>query len=71
MTTNISINHLSRDERLALIQELWESLAPTQGELALTGARRDELDRRLDEMDVDTTLGIPWDQVLKQIREPA
>jgi putative addiction module component (TIGR02574 family) len=71
MTTNININHLSRDERLALIQELWESLAPTQDELALTGAQRDELDRRLDEMDVDTTLGIPWDQVLKQIREHA
>jgi putative addiction module component (TIGR02574 family) len=68
MTTNININHLSRDERLDLIQELWESLAPTQDELALTDAQRDELDRRLDEMDVDTALGIPWDQVLKQIR---
>ena len=68
---NIDINRLSRDERLDLIQELWDSLAPTQDELALTEAQRNELDRRLDEMDRDNTLGIPWDQVLIQIRERA
>ena len=68
---NIDINRLSRDERLDLIQELWDSLAPAQDELALTEAQRSELDRRLDEMDADNTLGIPWDQVLKQIREHA
>jgi putative addiction module component (TIGR02574 family) len=66
---NIDINRLSRDERLDLIQELWDSLAPTHDELALTDAQRSELDRRLDDMDADNTLGIPWDQVLKQIRE--
>ena len=68
---NIDINQLSRDERLDLIEELWESLAPSRDELALTDAQRNELDFRLDEMDADNTLGIPWDQVLKQIREHA
>lgn len=68
---NIDINRLSRHERLDLIEELWDSLAPTQDELALTDAQRNELDRRLDEMDADNTLGIPWDQVLRQIREHA
>jgi putative addiction module component (TIGR02574 family) len=68
---NIDINLLSRNERLDLIEELWESLAPTQDELALTDAQRDEFDHRLDEMDADNTLGIAWDQVLKQIREHA
>lgn len=68
---NIDINRLSRDERLNLIEELWDSLAPTQDELALTDAQCHELDLRLDEMDADNTLGIPWDQVLKQIREHA
>jgi putative addiction module component (TIGR02574 family) len=71
MTTDIDINQLSRDQRLDLIQELWESLTPTQNELALTDAQLDELDNRLDEMDVDNTLGIPWDQMLKHIREHA
>jgi putative addiction module component (TIGR02574 family) len=69
--TNIDIERLSRAERLDLIQELWDSLAPTPDEVPLTEAQRNELDRRLDEMDADNTLGIPWDQVLKQIREHA
>ena len=68
---NIDIKELSRDERLELIEELWDSLAPTQDELSLTDAQRNELDRRLDEMDADSSLGIPWEQVLKQIREHA
>ena len=66
---NIDINRLSREERLNLIGELWDSLAPTQDELPLSEAQRNELDHRLDEMDRDNALGIPWDQVLKQIRE--
>jgi putative addiction module component (TIGR02574 family) len=68
---NIDIDGLSRDERLDLIQELWDSLALAQADLTLTDDQRDELDRRLDEMDSDQNLGIPWDQVLKQIREHA
>jgi putative addiction module component (TIGR02574 family) len=42
-----------------------------EGAKVLTEAQRSELDRRLDDMDADNTLGIPWDQVLKQIREHA
>jgi putative addiction module component (TIGR02574 family) len=68
---NIDIKQLSREERLSLIEELWDSLAPTRDQLALSDAQRNELDRRLDEMDRDSALGIPWDQMLKQIREHA
>ena len=62
---------LSRDERLELIEQLCDSFAGTPRELALTDAQRNELDRRLDEMDRDGTLGIPWDEVVRQIRERA
>ena len=68
---NIDINRLTTDERLQLIEQLWDSLAGTPDELVLTDAQRKELDRRLDEMDRDETLGIPWDVVLRQIRERA
>ena len=68
---NIDINRLSREERLTLIGELWDSLAPTQDALPLSDAQRNELDHRLNEMDRDNVLGIPWDQMLKQIREHA
>lgn len=68
---DIDIKQLSREERLNLIEELWDSLASSQDQLDLTDAQREELDLRLDEMDRDNNLGIPWDQVLKQIREHA
>ena len=68
---NIDINGLTRDERLELIEQLWDSLAGTPGDLVLTDAQRNELDRRLDEMDGDDALGIPWDEVVRQIRERA
>lgn len=67
----IDIEQLSRDERLSLIEELWDSLAPVQDQVALSDAQRNELDDRLAEMDRDSALGIPWDQMLRQIREHA
>lgn len=68
---NLNIQELTRDERLDLIEELWESLAVTPGEMVLTDAQRTELDRRLEEMDYDENLGIPWDDVVNQIRKRA
>jgi putative addiction module component (TIGR02574 family) len=68
---DIDIKRLSREERLNLIEELWDSLASSQDQLDLSEAQRKELDLRLDDMDRDNNLGIPWDQVLKQIREHA
>ena len=65
---NIDINELSRDERLELIEELWDSLATKLGQVPLTEAQQAELDRRLDAMEQDGGEGIPWEQVLTQIR---
>ncbi len=65
----IDINKLSPDERLDLIEELWDSLSADPSNIPLTDAQAKELDRRLDEMEKDTTLGIPWENVLAQIRE--
>ena len=66
---NIDISELSPEERLELIEELWDSLSGQPDALALTDAQREELDRRIDEMDRDETLGEPWRDVLKSIRE--
>jgi len=66
---NIDINELSPEERLELIGELWDSLSGSPDALPLTQAQREELDRRIDEMDREDSLGIPWHDVLKRIRE--
>ncbi len=67
----IDIASLSPDERLQLLDALWESLSATPEAIPLTDAQREELDRRLDELDREGPTGIPWEDVLRRIRERA
>jgi putative addiction module component (TIGR02574 family) len=64
----LNIDALSCAERLQLIEELWESLRQSPGNVPLTLAQREELDRRLDDLERSGTNGIPWEEVLHQIR---
>jgi putative addiction module component (TIGR02574 family) len=57
-------------ERLELIEQLWDSLATTSEDLELTDAQRDELDRRIAEMDANPDSGIPWESVKAELRDP-
>jgi putative addiction module component (TIGR02574 family) len=63
-----NIEALSPEERLRLLDRIWESLRAQPDQLPLTAAQREELDRRLDEMDRGDTEGIPWNEVLARIR---
>jgi putative addiction module component (TIGR02574 family) len=63
-----NIADLSPEERLRLIEELWDSLSTNVGAIPLTNAQREELDRRLDDLESSGTEGIPWEEVLQQIR---
>ena len=67
MSVNVDIRTLTTEERLTLIGDIWDSLTPS--ELPLSSAQRDELDRRLDDLAADPHPGIPWDEVLRQIRD--
>ena len=67
----INIAGLSVEERLQLLEELWETLSATPEAISLTGAQREELDRRLDELDRDGPVGLPWEDVLDRIRNRA
>ena len=63
----IEIAHLSLEERLRLLEELWESLSQTAEAIPLTSAQREELDRRLDELEREGPVGIPWEEVLHRL----
>ena len=65
----LNIKDLSTEECLGLIEQLWESLRDTPSQVPLTAAQREELDRRLDEIDQGAVEGIPWEEVLRQIRK--
>jgi putative addiction module component (TIGR02574 family) len=71
MTTllkSLGLDKLSRDERIALAQELWDSIVAEQGPSLLTEAQRMELLRRADEADADPDGGIPWEEVKAKAR---
>jgi putative addiction module component (TIGR02574 family) len=68
----LDIEKLSPDERLELLEELWDSLRKDPSSVPLTPAQREELDRRLDDLEADiesgAPLGIPWNEVMQRIR---
>jgi putative addiction module component (TIGR02574 family) len=64
----IDITSLTPEERLSLLEELWDSLACTPETVPLTQNQRAELDRRLDDLDREGPVGIPWEEVLSRIR---
>jgi len=50
---NTKLKELPVDERIKLVEELWDSIAADQKALALTPAQKAELDRRLDAYETD------------------
>jgi putative addiction module component (TIGR02574 family) len=58
---------LTLDERIKLVEDLWDSIAADQKALPLTPAQRTELDRRLDAYEVDGDRGRLACEVLADI----
>ncbi|MBW2399901.1 MAG: addiction module protein [Deltaproteobacteria bacterium] len=60
---------LSAAERLELVEELWDSIAAERDNepFPLTDAQREELDRRIRELDEHPDRGRPWDEVRKRL----
>ncbi len=64
----INIEQLSPTEKLGLLEELWDSLARTPEVIPMTASQRHELDHRLDELEQEGPVGIPWEEVLDRIQ---
>jgi len=65
----IDVGQLSRDERLDLIEQLWDSLSDEERDsLPLTAEQEQELDRRLDAAEREGTVGISSDELRRTIR---
>ena len=59
------ITHLSPLERLALIGELWDSLAGV--DLPPSAAQKSELERRLEGFDDDRADGVSWAEIKMEL----
>ena len=64
----LNVEDLSRDEKLELLDRLWESLGQDPEALPLTSSQREELDQRLDELEAEGPTGLSWDEVVAQAR---
>ena len=54
---NTKLSRLPIEERIKLVEELWDSIAMDQKALPLTDEQRAELDRRLDAYETDGNQG--------------
>lgn len=59
----IDIHALNPDERLRLIEDLWDSLRDRPADIGLTDAQRAELDRRLDALESGRAKLVSWDEI--------
>jgi putative addiction module component (TIGR02574 family) len=62
----LGIDRLTREERIALVQEIWDTIAAEPHQPLLSEARREELRRRAAEDDADPDDVVPWEQVKAQ-----
>jgi len=54
---NPNLQGLPLEDRIKLVEDLWDSIAADQKILPLTTEQRDELDRRLDAYETDNNRG--------------
>jgi putative addiction module component (TIGR02574 family) len=64
-----AIRGLSVEERLALVEEIWESISEEPEAVPVTERQLEEARRRLAEHVIDPSTAIPWDQAEAELRK--
>lgn len=65
-TLPADIRYLPIDDRIVLVEALWDSIADDQGQVELTEAQKAEIDRRLAAR-LGRTAAAPWSEVKRRI----
>lgn len=65
---NARLHQLPVDERIRLVEELWDSIASDQEALPLTAEQKAELDLRLDAYEADGNRGRLAAEVISDVR---
>ena len=66
---SLGIERLGIEERLTLVEELWDSIAADSRAVPLTAAQRTELDRRIAEHEAKPNDVVPWEEIKTSITE--
>jgi len=59
---SLGIDKLDVSDRLALMGELWDSVATETEKLPLPVELKAELDRRIEDAEANPDSGVPWEQ---------
>jgi putative addiction module component (TIGR02574 family) len=60
---SLGIDRLPIEERLTLVEEIWDSIAADSGAVPLTEAQRIELEKRIAEDNAHPNDVTPWEQI--------
>jgi putative addiction module component (TIGR02574 family) len=60
---SLGIDRLPIEERLALVEEIWDSIAVDSAAVLLTDAQHSELQKRMEEDDANPDDATAWEQV--------
>lgn len=65
MSSNLTeeAKKLPVDERIALVEEIWDSIAEDNGCFELTDAQKQELDRRIQSVQQNPQAGRSWEDI--------
>jgi len=63
---DLGIDRLSVDDRITLVQDIWDSVARDNSTPTLDETMRAELDRRLAEIDTSPDAGTGWETIKRE-----
>jgi putative addiction module component (TIGR02574 family) len=66
---SLGIERLGIEERLTLVEEIWDSIAADSAAIPLTQAQRDELDRRIADHEANPNDVVSWEEVKTTLTE--
>jgi putative addiction module component (TIGR02574 family) len=66
---DFGIDRLSAEDRLALVQEIWDSLIPESAQVPLSEAQKELLARRRADLDTDPSNVLTWDDITARCRQ--
>jgi putative addiction module component (TIGR02574 family) len=65
---NLGIERLSIEERLLLVEEIWDSIAAEEEEIPVTEAQKQDLERRLALYQQNPNAGSSWEEVKARLQ---
>lgn len=70
---SLGLDRLTKEERLALVEEIWNGIAADPNPFPLTESQAAELQRRMNAYQADPDDVVPWetvrDEALKRLRQ--